>query len=291
MTEVHLDKGRGSGKERLVQAAHSLTQHKAFDEITIDEIVKVADLSRPAFYYHFSGGKEEMRGELVRHGYLGDEPVPDTRRGIVEAALRVFGRSGVSSATLDDIANEAGISRGALCWHYRSKDDLLKAIVEHHESYSELRQVLEEIEQDLQDGVQLDDETFLRRIVGGFYDSLTAQSDLARLPILLLHTHPEVAHILAKKIVKGRKYITEYVTKRQEAGAFNKDIDAAFFVQIIAMSFFMRAAGRGLNDLLPFAHLSREEAIHQLVSLLLYGIAQRDPTLSCPLLQPLKEET
>ena len=281
MTEVHLDKAKSSGKERLIQAARSLTQHTAFEEITIDEIVKAADLARPTFYYHFSGGKEELRGELIRHGYLGDEPVPDTRQGIVDAALRVFGRSGVSSATLDDVANEAGISRGALCWYYRSKDDLLKAIIQHHESYSSLRQALGEIELDLQNGVQLDDETFLRRIAGGFYDSLTVQSDLARLPILLLYTHPEAAHILADKIVRGRKHITEYVQRRQAEGAFSKSIDAAFFVQVMAIAFFMRAAGRGLNDLLPFAHLSREQAIDQLVSLLLYGIVQRDTTRTC----------
>lgn len=281
MAEVHLDKAKSSGKERLIQAARSLTQHTAFEEITIDEIVKAADLARPTFYYHFSGGKEELRGELIRHGYLGDEPVPDTRQGIVDAALRVFGRSGVSSATLDDVANEAGISRGALCWYYRSKDDLLKAIIQHHESYSSLRQALGEIEQDLQNGVLLDDETFLRRIAGGFYDSLTVQSDLARLPILLLYTHPEAAHILADKIVRGRKHITEFVQRRQAEGAFSKSIDAAFFVQVMAVAFFMRAAGRGLNDLLPFAHLSREQAIDQLVSLLLYGIVQRDTTRTC----------
>ncbi len=288
MTGVRLEKSKGSGKERLVQAARFLAQNATFDEITIDEIVKVADLSRPAFYYHFSGGKEELRSELVRSGYLGDEPTPNIRREIVEAALRVFGRSGVSSATLEDIANEAGISRGALCWHYRSKDDLLSAIVQHHESYEALRQALEALEQDLQNGVQLDDETFLQRIVGGFYDSLTAQSDLARLPILLLYTHPEVAHILADKIVRGRKPITEYVKRRQEVGAFSERIDAAFFVQVIAMSFYMRAVGHGLNDLLPFAYLSREEVIQQLVSLLLYGIVPRDPIAPCT--QPLKEE-
>jgi len=64
-------------------------------------------------------------------------------------------------------------------------------------------------------------------------------------------------------------------------GAFSKSIDAAFFVQVMAIAFFMRAAGRGLNDLLPFAHLSREQAIDQLVSLLLYGIVQRDTTRTC----------
>ncbi len=291
MAEVRLYKGKSSGKERLIQAARSLTHQTAFDEITIDEIVKAADLSRPTFYYHFSGGKEELREELVRYGYLGNEPVRDIRQDIVEAALRVFARSGVSSATLDDVANEAGISRGTVCWHYRSKDDLLKAIIQHHESYSSLRQALDGIEQDLQNGVQLDDETFLRRIAGGFYDSLTVQCDLARLPILLLHTHPEAAHILADKIVRSRKHITEYVQKRQAEGAFSKSIDAAFFVQIIAMSFFMRAVGRGLHDLLPFAHLSREEAINQLVSLLLYGIVEHNAARPCTMLQLLKDES
>ncbi len=274
--DTRLDKVKSSGRERLIQAARALLlQNSAFENITIDEIVKAADLSRPAFYYHFTGGKEELRAELVRNGYLGDTPTPDTRQAMLEAALRVFARSGVSAATLDDIATEAGISRGALCWHYRSKDDLLKAITQRCGSYTALRQVLEEIEQDLQNGVQFDDETFFRRIAGGFYDSLTAQSDLARLPVLLLHTHPEAAHLLADKIVKGRKSITEYVKRRQEEGAFSKHIDAAFFVQTIAMSFMMRAIGRGLNDLLPFAHLSREEAIDQLVSLLLYGMVVR----------------
>ena len=77
-------------------------------------------------------------------------------------------------------------------------------------------------------------------------------------------------------IVKGRKRLTEYVRKRQEEGYFCKHIDPALFVQVIAMFFAMRAVGRGLNDLLPLSHLSREEIIDQLVSLLLYGIVQRD---------------
>jgi hypothetical protein len=38
----------------------------------------------------------------------------------------------------------------------------------------------------------------------------------------------------------------------------------------------MRSIGQGLNELLPFAHLSREEIIDQLVTLLMYGIVSRD---------------
>ncbi len=275
MTEIPLYKGKNS-RERLILATLALVQKNAFDEITIDEIVKTAHLSRPAFYYHFVGGKEELRAELVQRGLLSDTPAQDTRRAVLEAALRVFARSGVLAATLDDIASEAGVSRGALCWHFHSKDDLLRAIVEQRGPSNALRQVLDQIEQDLQNGVSIDDETFFRRLAEGFYDAFTAQSDLTRLCVLLVYTHPEAAHILADRIARGRKRITEYVKRRQEEGYFRKDLDASFFVHILATSFMMRAIGHGLDGLLPFAHLSREEVIEHLVSLLLYGMVRRD---------------
>ena len=276
MTQAHLDKSKSSGKERLIQAARTLIQQTTFDEITIDEIVKAADLSRPAFYYHFAGGKEELRNELIRHGYLNDTPVPDTRGNILAAALRVFARYGVSAATLDDIASEAGISRGALCWHYRTKDDLLKTIVNECGIHVKLHQALDALSEEIQSGVVLDDEAVLRRIVGGFYDSLTTEGDLTRLPILVLYTHPEGARLLAEKITRGRKPIVEYVKKRQREGAFVQSIDADFFVQVMGVAYIVYALGRGLNSLLPFAHFSREEMIDQLVSLLLHGIIRQD---------------
>jgi len=61
MAEQQADKGKCSGKERLIHATKTLTKERPFDEITIEEIIKSAELSRPAFYYHFTGGREELR--------------------------------------------------------------------------------------------------------------------------------------------------------------------------------------------------------------------------------------
>src|SRR5712691_7190237 len=276
MAEQHTDRGKCSGKERLIHATKLLTDERPFDEITIEEIIKSADLSRPAFYYHFTGGKEELRAELVHRGLLNDTPTQNTRLAVLEAAVRIFARSGVSAATLEDIAAEAGVTRGALCWHFHSKDDLVSAIIKHYGPHSILSPIVDQIEQDLQNGVQLDDESIIRRLAEGFYDAFAAQGDFARLAILLIYTHPQAAHVLADMVAKGRKRLTEYVRQRQEAGYFRKHIDPGLFVQVIAMIFAMRAIGRGLNDLLPFSHLSREEIIDQLVSLLLYGMVHRD---------------
>lgn len=276
MNEHQPDKGKCSGRERIIQATKILVGERPFDDITIEEIIKTAELSRPAFYYHFTGGKEELRAELVHQGLLDDLPTLDTRLAILEAAVHIFARSGVSAATLEDIAAEAGVTRGTLCWHFHSKDDLVSAIIKHYGPHSILGPIVDQIEQDLQNGAQFDDESIIRRLAEGFYDAFAAQGDFARLAILLIYTHPQAAHVLADMIAKGRKRLTKYVLQRQEAGYFCKHIDPGLFVQVIAMTFAMRSIGRGLDDLLPFSHLSREEIIDQLVSLLLYGMVQRD---------------
>jgi TetR/AcrR family transcriptional regulator len=269
-------KRKCSGRTRLIQAAQQLVKVRPFDEITIDDIIKIAELSRPAFYYHFAGGKEELRAELVRCGLLPEAPIQDTRRVILEAALRVFARSGVSAATLDDIAAEAKVSRGALCWHFHNKEALLAGIIKHYGPHSMLRPVIEQIEQDLQNGVPLDDETIFRRIAGAIYDSFTAHSDYTRLAILLVYTHPEVAHILINKIARSQKRVTKYIQKRQEEGYFCMKIDPGLFMQVMVMTFAMRVICQDMDELLTFEHLSRDEVVEQLVSLLLYGIVQRD---------------
>ncbi len=266
------DKGKCRGRERFIQVAQELVEQRNFDEITIEDIIKAANLSRPAFYYHFSGGKEELRTELVQRGILSGEQTHDREQTILEAAVRVFARSGVSAATLDDIAAEANVTRGALCWHFHNKDDLLAAIVKRFGPQSTLCHVIDDIEQDLQNGVEIDDEELFRRFAGGFFDSFSMQGDFARLAILLIYTHPDAAHNFAEMIIKGRQRITEYVKTRQEQGFFRKDIDPSLFIHVMAMTFLMRAIGRGLNDLLPFSHFSREEFIDQLISLLMYGM-------------------
>ncbi len=51
----------------------------------------------------------------------------ERRAQIVEVALRCFARSGYANTTMDEIAAEAGVSKGTLYWYFESKDDLLMA--------------------------------------------------------------------------------------------------------------------------------------------------------------------
>lgn len=49
---------------------------------------------------------------------------------ITEAALHVIGQKGISGATTAEIAAATGISEGNLYRHFRSKEEIIKAIID-----------------------------------------------------------------------------------------------------------------------------------------------------------------
>jgi TetR/AcrR family acrAB operon transcriptional repressor len=53
-----------------------------------------------------------------------------TREAVLDAAERVFLERGVARASLDEVARAAGVTRGAVYWHFRDKLDLFLAINE-----------------------------------------------------------------------------------------------------------------------------------------------------------------
>lgn len=53
-----------------------------------------------------------------------------TRHSLLDAAELLFQAQGVSRTSLNDIARQAGTSRGAIYWHFQDKADLFNAMME-----------------------------------------------------------------------------------------------------------------------------------------------------------------
>lgn len=58
------------------------------------------------------------------------EDAARTRQNIIRAARNVFARKGVSRSTLEEVARAAGVTRGAVYWHFKNKKDLFFAMRE-----------------------------------------------------------------------------------------------------------------------------------------------------------------
>ena len=55
-----------------------------------------------------------------------------TREQLLSKALRVFSKMGYAATTLEDIAREAEVTRGAIYWHFGSKAELYNTLIREY---------------------------------------------------------------------------------------------------------------------------------------------------------------
>src|SRR6185312_9484384 len=60
------------------------------------------------------------------------ETKAETRDALIDAAATLFGRDGLDAPSLDDICAKAGYTRGAFYVHFKSREELIVAVVERH---------------------------------------------------------------------------------------------------------------------------------------------------------------
>ena len=132
-------------------------------------------------------------------------PRPDVslerQEQILNAAEKVFSEHGLSSARMDDIVEEAGLSKGALYLYYTSKDAVILALMERVLD-RELSQAEQLIESDGAAGERL--QTFMR----------LALSDIAGLGRLLPLAYEFLAMASRRKAV--RRAMADYYQKYTE---------------------------------------------------------------------------
>lgn len=74
------------------------------------------------------------------------EQAEATREQLLDTAERLFCEKGVASTSLDDIARAAGMTRGAIYWHFRNKSDVLEAV--YNRAVSPMKAMLEHLSSD-----------------------------------------------------------------------------------------------------------------------------------------------
>ncbi|MCY6372703.1 TetR/AcrR family transcriptional regulator [Clostridium ganghwense] len=76
-----------------------------------------------------------------------------TKNTIFTAAIKVFSTNGYNGATMDDIALKAGVAKGTLYYHFKSKEEIFKYIV---------REGMNEIKENIQEAVDREQDCILR---------------------------------------------------------------------------------------------------------------------------------
>lgn len=58
----------------------------------------------------------------------------ETKKKILESAQRLFTRRGYERTSLSDVAKYAGVTRGAIYWHFENKEELLISLIDFLET-------------------------------------------------------------------------------------------------------------------------------------------------------------
>ena len=131
----------------------------------------------------------------------------DTRDKLFEAAARVFEEQGTGHASIEGIAAAAGFTRGAFYSNFKSKDELIIAMLENHveQSIGRIRELLAE-HKDPADFIEA-----LKNMDRSRQDPL-GRSPLLHMEMILFVARAEKRRPeLAKRLRARRKLITDVV--------------------------------------------------------------------------------
>jgi len=71
------------------------------------------------------------------------ENIVKRKEQIVRAAIAAFARTGLKETSMDDIVREAGLSKGAIYWYYKSKDEIISELLNEFFDPKEIKKIEE----------------------------------------------------------------------------------------------------------------------------------------------------
>lgn len=122
-------------REKIIAALEDLAPDKDVRTLSLAEIARASGVSWPTVRRHV-GGPEGLAAFIDHQGIevpskaaSEDQNQNDVKMKILEAAFRVFAERGYPGASIDVVAEEAGLTKGAVYWHFASKRDLFRELM------------------------------------------------------------------------------------------------------------------------------------------------------------------
>jgi len=154
--------------------------------------------------------------------------VPDRRRAILDAAVRVFARQGFHACRVSDIADEAGVAYGLLYHYFPSKEEVLNTLF--LERWGVMLEMIREVDREPKPVREK-----LGAIASFIVDSYRHDPDLMKVIIVeVTRAANSFGQTHLGQIREAYRLIGEIVTKAQKEGVFKAEIDAEF----AAMTFY-----------------------------------------------------
>ncbi|WP_169314604.1 TetR family transcriptional regulator [Thiothrix nivea] len=189
-----------------------------------------------------------------------------TRQKLLETALEEFVRVGYERATLQQIAQNAGMTRGAVYHHFASKAQIFSELV--HDTSQELDALIAQLRVQ---GVSAQEQ--LRYVLVGIIRHLAKDSRyeaIARLILLETDGHSDLENVrktLAARRQRQKQQLIQLFTSSQQRGELYPGLEAATAAEAVLI--YQQNLHR---HWISFRSFSTGQQLEDLVDILLRGI-------------------
>lgn len=160
------------------------------------------------------------------------------RTALADAALRLWAERGFDQTSVEVIAREAGLSKGAFYLYFDSKDALLEEVLRRNALVPNIQQLIDDLQH-----LSLDEA--VHGFVAGAWRHLCEHRDLVLVVLRELPTHLEQAQQLVERVmVPANRLLASYLETRVDPER--------------AKQLSMIISGRGLLGMVIFVFLSQD---------------------------------
>jgi TetR/AcrR family acrAB operon transcriptional repressor len=159
-----------------------------------------------------------------------------TRQHLLKAGLKVFGEKGYVASRLSDVAAEAGVTRGAIYWHFKNKKELFIALFKENIDpfFDVMGRALEE---------ELSPIKKMRNVMTKILERIETNAEFRANQVLELSNRiiqrqiPELREYMKSRSDKVKIIFEKIIIAGQERGEIRKDIEPQAIISILATLF------------------------------------------------------
>ena len=158
-------------------------------------------------------------------------PPKDTANRILQQAMKIFLEKGYHGTSIDDITQAAGLTKGALYWHFKSKEDLLKRIMEEFEKrfLDGLIQAVKDVQGNIRDKI----EKYFRYNAAFSYYNRELCVSFTTLAAELVGAHHGTEPEFRRIYKKYQKFLSRLILQGRKEKILRKEMDPDLAALII----------------------------------------------------------
>lgn len=189
----------------------------------------------------------------------------NTKKRLLEAALKVFSEKGFLGATTKEIAKQAGVAEVTLFRHFGSKENLFAETINQYSFLPKLKEILSEIKTEPPD-------IALKKIAREFLNVFESKKNLIRIMYTNFYRYPDYIKKIHESIVESIiELISSYFNELIERGIFRR-VNTQFAARAFLGMFFSYFYAKEIKEFLNIKKNDLEEIINCYVDLFIKGI-------------------